>query len=93
MKAYTLNKVGYEPFIDFLKGLCILWVICEHCMPLPAYVLFGYWGKMAVPVFLIIQSFHMYKKNNLALPGITNLYKRILQPFLITTLFTGISKL
>ena len=59
-----LNKAGYEPFLDFLKGICIIWVILTHCMStdLQDCILFSLWGAMAVPVFLLIQVFHSYKR-------------------------------
>ena len=26
-RVFTLNRIGYDPFIDFLKGICIIFVI------------------------------------------------------------------
>ena len=93
----TLNKSGYEPFLDFLKGLCIIWVILTHCMSIALQdaTLFSLWGAMAVPLFLIVQVFHAYKR------GIENckynnkiwdkIYSRVLKLFILAQvpLFVG----
>lgn len=61
---FRLKKQGYDPFIDYLKGLCIVFVTMNHCMPgkLMSYSAFFFWGVSAVPIFLMIQVFHAYKK-------------------------------
>lgn len=88
--AISFNKTGYDPFLDYLKGLCILCIILNHCMP-EAWLsnsLFCLWGRPAVPIFLLIQVFHAYKHGQNVNP--TNwkkLWKRILFPFLFTELF------
>lgn len=83
----VLNKYGYEPFLDFLKGVCIVFVILTHCISpaLHKYSLFCLWGDMAVPLFLLIQVFQTYKKgtNNVSIKPV-KLLKRIVIPFLIT---------
>ena len=86
IKVYEIKKDGYEPFIDFLKGLCILCVIWEHGMPFLRETLFYFWGKMAVPIFLVIQCFHVFKRNLFFCPSFSKLYKRILKPFFIVSL-------
>ena len=60
----VLKTDGYDPFIDFLKGMCIVFVILDHSFPskIDYYTLFAVWGKSAVPLFLLIQVFHAYKK-------------------------------
>ena len=69
---------GYDPFIDYLKGICILLVILTHCLP-------DLWGGTAVPIFLIIQVFHTYKKglDNVKI-NFNKLWNRIIKPFLLT---------
>ena len=90
--VYMINKSGYEPFMDFLKGLCILSVIWEHGMPFLRETLFYFWCKMAVPLFLVIQCFHVFKKDSISYPSFSKLYKRILQPFLLVSFLILIIK-
>ena len=85
MLEVKLNNAGYDPFIDFLKGLCIVWVVLTHSIPYEWQQLIGFpfWGAQAVPLFLLIQSYHYFKKD--ALPSINwkKLIKRIIIPFVI----------
>ena len=86
LKELQLDKRHYDPFIDFLKGICIIFVIMNHCMPekIMLYSAFFFWGVSAVPIFLILQTFHTYKKG---LENIRINYKRIwnkiVLPFII----------
>lgn len=84
-----LDKSGYEPFLDFLKGVCIVFVVLTHCIS-PAmhkYSLFCLWGDMAVPMFLLVQVFQTYKKGTLNVKfNMRKLLKRIVIPFLIAQL-------
>ncbi|MBR2469130.1 MAG: acyltransferase [Fibrobacter sp.] len=85
----SFEKNGYDPFIDFLKGVCIVLVVITHCLPsvVEKYTLFHLWGRTAVPIFLIIQVFHAYKHGLIfRLPKITKLWNRIARPFIITQL-------
>ena len=91
-------------FIDFIKGLCIVCVILTH--NLPPFVMkasaFVAWGSMAVPLFLLIQAYHVFRSDaDRRLEGIPSksfsehyklhkLWKRIIRPFVICTLITGI---
>lgn len=81
-----LRRDGYDPFIDYLKGICILLVILTHCIPdfLRRHLLFSLWGSTAVPIFLIIQVFHTYKKglDNVKI-NFNKLWNRIIKPFLL----------
>lgn len=88
MKALSvpLSKEGYDPFIDFLKGVSILFVVLTHCLPYQDYILFSFWGAQAVPLFLLIQVFHNYKKQldkNQHPYNFNKLWKRILRPFIL----------
>lgn len=86
MRTYilSLKKDGYEPFIDFLKGLCILFVVIQHSIPavLHHYSMFAIWGRLAVPIFLLIQVFHTYKKDVGGKLNCKKLWKRIIRPYL-----------
>jgi len=81
------NISGYDASIDYLKGISILWIVMTHCVPtrVQDVMLFPLWGAQAVPVFLIIQVFHAYKKgiDNTTFP-IGKIWKRIILPFLLT---------
>lgn len=81
-----IEKKGYDPFIDYLKGVCILFVVLTHCLPLQEYMLFSLWGAQAVPLFLLLQVFHTYKKgvDNISLSyDFKKLYHRIFKPFIL----------
>lgn len=85
--AVSLKRNGYDPFIDFLKGICIVFVLLNHCMPssLQQYTLFSLWGGNAVPIFLLIQVFHSYKQGILSSKvNFSKLWNRIIKPFLLT---------
>ncbi len=53
-------------FIDFLKGLCIIAVVFTHNLPdsIMKGTVFIAWGGMAVPLFLLIQSYHIFHAEN-----------------------------
>ena len=84
-----LQREGHDPFIDYLKGICILFVVLNHCLPTEYTnkTLFCLWGSIAVPLFLILQVFHSLKKN---IGNITIQYRkiwhRVVYPFLLTEL-------
>ena len=85
----TLRRDEYDPFIDFVKGVCIVLVVLTHCLPdiVQFYVLFPLWGRPAVPLFLIIQVFHTYKKGlDVADTNYRRMWQRIVKPFLVTEL-------
>lgn len=82
-------KNGYDPFIDYLKGYCILAVILQHCLrELRDDVMFAYWGTLAVPIFLILQSFHVFRKDRIGVQRrqLANMCQRICIPFIVVTL-------
>jgi peptidoglycan/LPS O-acetylase OafA/YrhL len=94
MERTEFRKEGYDSQIDYIKGLCILFVVWTHCMNRGelSTILFPYWGDTAVPIFIIIQVFHYYKKGvSVHMPSIPKLWKRILQPYIImvTLMFTA----
>lgn len=87
-KKVVLKTDGYDPFIDFMKGVCIVFVILDHCFPskIDHYTLFAVWGKSAVPLFLMIQVFHAYKNGLRSKIQIKKLLKRIVLPFVFVEL-------
>lgn len=88
MELIQLKKQGYDPYIDFVKGLCIIAVVFTHALPstIKDASLFCIWGEMAVPIFLLIQVFHAYKCGlDCSKPILTlKIFKRIIIPFVIT---------
>ncbi len=93
-----------DVFIDFLKGLCIICVVLTHNLPAPVMkaLVFVAWGSMAVPLFLLLQCYHVFNSDKLrkekGLPqksyrefyNLKKLWHRILKPFFLITLFSGI---
>lgn len=81
-------------FIDFLKGIAILGVVFAHSLPHVIYKwsLFLIYGGMAVPIFLLIQAYHIYNKNDFKSIKdlkLQKVWKRIFFPFIIVILFSG----
>ena len=88
-RTIELMKNGYAPFLDFLKGFCILSVIFNHCFgPQKDNFFFPYWGQLAVPLFLILQSYHVFRRDNVQIgkPQVTKMMHRIFLPFVAVTL-------
>lgn len=93
-KGYNWSKLvftrqGYDPLIDYLKGICIIFVIINHCMPeiIIEKTGFYFWGVSAVPIFLIIQVFHAYKRGvEYARTNYTKIWRKIILPFIMAEL-------
>lgn len=75
------NRSGYDPFIDFIKAYAIICVLIGHTLPV-TYLGYGLWAGMQVPLFILIQTFHFYKKEGTRL-NIKKLIQRVLFPFVI----------
>ena len=89
MQAITFKSSGHDDYLDFLKGVCILFIILNHCLPEAWFgsTLFYFWGRFAVPIFLFIQVFHGYKR------GLEGLYthwgkiwRRVVKPFILVNI-------
>ena len=91
LKTIILNKNGYDPFIDALKGVAIFFVLLNHCLPedLRKTILFNFWGGEAVPLFFLIQSFHYFKSGLETRKRIKiwHIIYHIVLPFVISELF------
>ena len=61
-KTVSFNKIGYDPFIDFIKAYAIVCVLIGHTLPLQDYWGYGLWAGMQVPLFVLVQAFHCFKK-------------------------------
>lgn len=62
-RVIPLKTGGYEPLFDYLKGIAIIMVVLAHgtgC--LKDFLLYPLWIDQAVPLFIMIQVFHAYKK-------------------------------
>lgn len=75
----TFNKTGYDPFIDFIKAYAIICVLVGHTLPVDKFG-YGLWAGMQVPLFVLVQVFHFYKKESSKI-SIKKIIKRILLPF------------
>lgn len=86
MDIIKLRTDSYDPFIDYLKAYSIFCVVFAHCLPLQCHkpILFQLWGGMQVPLFILIQVFHAYKKNTLSHIKYTKIFRRIILPFILT---------
>ena len=96
VKAISFNKTGYDPFIDFLKAYSIICVVVAHILPANfyKYILFQVWGDMQVPMFVLIQVFHAYKKGIKPKLNWESLFKRIFIPFVaVQVVITGFKAL
>lgn len=83
MILYRFKESGNDYFIDFLKGVSIVLVILSHTLPhdLTYFPIWG--GSKAVPIFLVIQIFHAYKKGNPRIPSFSKMLSRVIWPFLL----------
>lgn len=80
-KVITFNKTGYDPFIDFIKAYAIICVLIGHTLPVDKYG-YGLWAGMQVPLFVLVQVFHFYKKDYTCI-DLCKIAKRILIPFAV----------
>jgi len=74
----TFNKHGYEPFFDFVKAYAIICVLVGHTFPYLEETGYALWYGMQVPLFILVQVFHVFKKNTYTLN-----YKKIIYRILI----------
>lgn len=64
-----LKRNGYDEFLDYLKGISIIMVLINHgAQSIVDIALFPIWIYEAVPMFLLIQVFHAYKKRTALIP-------------------------
>ncbi len=78
----TFNKKGYDSFIDFIKAYAIICVLIGHTFPYREYLGYGLWAGMQVPLFILIQAFHIFKKDNVSL-NYKKVIWRVFIPFVI----------
>lgn len=94
MTSYQVynSTVGYEPFIDYLKGIAIIGVIWLHCMPLQDKMLAPLWCGMSVSLFLLVQVFHVCRHGSYSVrfSNPKKLWWRIVAPMLFFTIALGL---
>lgn len=88
-KHVIFNKVGHEPFFDFIKAYAIFCVLLGHAIPGKGldYIAYGLWAGMQVPLFILVQSFHFLKKENVWV-NLRKVLKRIFVPFFLVEIIT-----
>ena len=80
-----LNKTGYEPFLDYLKAYSIICVLISHTIPYLDKVGAPFWIDMQVPIFTLVQAFHVLKKPASKL-DFKKMFFRILLPYIFVLL-------
>lgn len=83
------NTKTYDPFLDFLKGLCIFFVVLTHSIDndIQELILFPYWGSFAVPCFFLISFFHFFRHPNYSYKELfIKTFKRVFRPFIFAQL-------
>lgn len=83
------SKIGRDLSLDFVKGICILLVLIHHTTTLQFHQdsFFYIWGYPAVPLFLLIQVFHTYKKGvEQRKWNVLRIWKRAIWPFVLVEL-------
>ena len=87
IKEIHFNTKGHDGFIDFIKAYAILCVLVGHTLPVLDEVGYGLWAGMQVPLFILVQTFHCYKKGKASI-RIGKVLSRVMVPFLIFQIFT-----
>lgn len=82
MKAISFNKTGYDPFLDFIKAWAIKCVLFGHTFPYLDQVGYSLWLAAQVPLFILIQTFHSYKKDTPKI-NMAKIFSRVVLPFII----------
>lgn len=82
-KIITFNTKGYGGFIDFIKAFAIICVLFGHTFtPILDKVGYGLWAGMQVPLFILVQVFHCFKKDNVTF-NFKKVMRRVMIPFLV----------
>lgn len=81
-KVIPFNKTGYDPFIDFIKAYAIICVLIGHTLVLHDYWGYGLWAGMQVPLFVLVQAFHGFKKEALEI-NCKKIFLRVILPYIV----------
>lgn len=74
----SFNTKGYDVFIDFIKAYAIMCVLFGHTFLWLDKVGYGVWAGMQVPLFILVQAFHWYKKDKPVI-NFVKILKRVYQ--------------
>lgn len=86
-KVIQFNQRGHDDFIDFIKAYAIICVIFGHTFPCLDQVGYGLWAGMQVPLFILVQTFHSFKKEFCSF-SFKKVFLRVLLPFLFIEFLT-----
>lgn len=78
----TFRTSGYDAFIDFIKAYAILCVLIGHTFPFLHETGYPLWYGMQVPLFVLIQVFHVFRRENYSF-NLKQMFQRIMLPYLI----------
>jgi hypothetical protein len=81
-KTISFNKSGYDPFIDFIKAYAIICVLIGHTLPSHDYWGYGLWAGMQVPLFVLVQAFHCFKKDTSNI-NLKKIFSRVVLPYIL----------
>lgn len=84
-KVICFNKNGYDPFIDFIKAYAIICVLLGHTFPYHHETGYSLWYGMQVPLFILVQVFHVFKKGKYSF-SFQKIIIRVFLPFLLVQL-------
>lgn len=98
-KSFDSSPIRFDfsnnvELFDYMKGWAIFLVILNHYLPetVESLILFCVWGKMAVPIFLLVTTTLFFRKGvstNLTF-NINKLYKRAIKPYLFLVIIVYI---
>lgn len=87
LRVITFSKTGHDDFIDFIKAYAIICVLFGHTFLWLDKVAYNVWAGMQVPLFILVQAFHFYKKDGARL-NIQKILKRVFVPFILIEAMT-----
>lgn len=90
-KRIVFVKDGYDSFIDFIKTYAIICVLIGHTIPNTDAWGYFLWAGMQVPLFILIQTFHFYKKKTSF--NVKKIIQRIIIPFALMGILTFLIKI
>ena len=87
MTTITFNKKGHDDFIDFIKAYAIICVLLGHTFLFLDKIGYAMWAGMQVPLFILVQSFHLFKKEQPSI-DLVKILKRVFLPFVAVEVLT-----
>lgn len=87
MNIIRFNTVGHDDFIDFIKAYAIICVLIGHTFLFLDKIGYVAWAGMQVPLFILVQVFHSYKKE-ISPINLKKIMNRVIIPFFIVEMIT-----